>query len=197
VAPAPQGVENGNGNATGNGPADKITICHATHSETNPFVVITISENGLSGHGRPGHQDDEDVIPARADGSCLAAAGPEPPPREPPTDGNPPPDGPDDVPAGEPGRDRGAVPSAGADEGLPFTGIAVGFLALAGAMALAGGAALRRAAGDEALVPSEPSDLSRRCAAVSRQTSDWSDSVAARTTALGERIAELERSLAD
>ena len=38
----------------------KITICHSTSSETNPFVVITISKNGLNGH--EGHAND--VIPA-------------------------------------------------------------------------------------------------------------------------------------
>ena len=38
----------------------KITICHATGSETNPFVEITISKNGLNGH--EDHADD--IIPA-------------------------------------------------------------------------------------------------------------------------------------
>ena len=37
--------------------ADKVTICHATSSETNPFEVITISENGwLNGHSK--HEGD-------------------------------------------------------------------------------------------------------------------------------------------
>ncbi len=34
----------------------KVTICHATGSETNPFVVITVDESGLNGHGK--HEDD-------------------------------------------------------------------------------------------------------------------------------------------
>jgi hypothetical protein len=42
----------------------KITICHATGSMTNPFVVITISVNGLNGHGK--HEGD--IIPAPAGG---------------------------------------------------------------------------------------------------------------------------------
>ena len=48
------------------GPANKITICHATGSATNPFVEITISENGLSGHG----DHEGDIIPMPA-GGCA------------------------------------------------------------------------------------------------------------------------------
>jgi hypothetical protein len=43
----------------------KITICHATGSATNPYVLITISVNGLNGHD--GH--DGDIIPA-PEGGC-------------------------------------------------------------------------------------------------------------------------------
>lgn len=49
--------DNGNGH-------QPITICHATGSATNPYVEITIDENGLNGHG--GHPDD--IIPAPATG---------------------------------------------------------------------------------------------------------------------------------
>lgn len=59
-------VANGNGN--NNGDHKKITICHATGSSTNPYVVITISLNGLNGH--VGHQHDEDIIPPN-DGTIL------------------------------------------------------------------------------------------------------------------------------
>ncbi len=41
-----------------------ITICHATGSSKNPYVLITISINGLNGHG--GHTGD--IIPAPAAG---------------------------------------------------------------------------------------------------------------------------------
>lgn len=41
----------------------KITICHATGSETNPFVVITIALQGLNGHANANHQLSEDIIP--------------------------------------------------------------------------------------------------------------------------------------
>ena len=57
-------------------PAGKITICHATRSVKNPYVEITISVNGLHGHGPA---DDsrhhagswKDIIPA-PDGGCPA-----------------------------------------------------------------------------------------------------------------------------
>jgi hypothetical protein len=42
----------------------KITICHATGSETNPYDEITVSVNGLNGHGK--HAGD--IIPAPASG---------------------------------------------------------------------------------------------------------------------------------
>lgn len=45
-------------------PHQKITICHATGSETNPYVQITVNVNGLNGHG--GHAGD--IIPAPAGG---------------------------------------------------------------------------------------------------------------------------------
>jgi hypothetical protein len=42
----------------------KITICHATGSKKNPFVMITISVNGLNGHDK----HPRDIIPAPAGG---------------------------------------------------------------------------------------------------------------------------------
>lgn len=35
--------------------SDKITICHATNSETNPYVQITVSENSTALAGHEGH----------------------------------------------------------------------------------------------------------------------------------------------
>ena len=47
--------------ATASGSADqKITICHATGSSKNPYVMITISINGLNGH----RNHSRDIIPA-------------------------------------------------------------------------------------------------------------------------------------
>lgn len=43
---------------------EKVTICHATSSETNPYTRIVVSENAIGGHfdnpGTPkaGHEDD-------------------------------------------------------------------------------------------------------------------------------------------
>jgi len=47
----------------------KITICHATGSQKNPYVEITINVNGLSGHST--HEGD--IIPALA-GGCPGSA---------------------------------------------------------------------------------------------------------------------------
>ena len=43
----------------------KITICHATSSETNPYNEITVSVNGLNGHGN--HEGDLIPVP---EGGC-------------------------------------------------------------------------------------------------------------------------------
>jgi hypothetical protein len=43
----------------------KITICHATASEKNPYNEISVSVNGLNGHDA----HDDDIIPA-PDGGC-------------------------------------------------------------------------------------------------------------------------------
>jgi len=45
-----------------------ITICHATSSETNPYEEITVSVNGLNGHG----DHEGDVIPMPAEGCPVA-----------------------------------------------------------------------------------------------------------------------------
>lgn len=45
-------------------PVPKVTICHATSSESNPYTRIVVSENAIGGHfdnpGTPkaGHEDD-------------------------------------------------------------------------------------------------------------------------------------------
>ena len=44
------------------GMSHKHTICHATGSESNPYVVITPSVSGVY-HGHMDHQGDEDIIP--------------------------------------------------------------------------------------------------------------------------------------
>ena len=47
----------------------KITICHATNSATNPYNEITVSVNGLNGHGN--HEGD--IIPV-PEGGCPVGA---------------------------------------------------------------------------------------------------------------------------
>jgi hypothetical protein len=44
--------------------AGKINICHATNNKTNPYNEITVSINGLNGHGK--HAGD--IIPVPVDG---------------------------------------------------------------------------------------------------------------------------------
>jgi hypothetical protein len=58
-------AQRNNGNSpAANQYAGKTTICHRTESETNPFVLITVSDNAL-----PAHRDHGDTLPA-PDGSC-------------------------------------------------------------------------------------------------------------------------------
>ena len=52
-------TNNGNSNA-----GNKVTICHATGSQTNPYVRITPNANGvISGHVGSSHQGGRDIIP--------------------------------------------------------------------------------------------------------------------------------------
>lgn len=191
---SPQGTPGSNGN----GPAEQITICHATHSETNPYVGITISSNGLHGHGRPGHQDDEDVIPAASDGSCSAPERPTEPPEDRDDDPNEDGDDPNLAVIPEGGGSNGDGPSAQAPSGgsgaLPFTGLPLAFLTLAGVVAMLGGASMRRTAGSSPNA-GEAGELSDRCARLAREMSAWEDECAARNGRLEARIAALERSL--
>jgi RTX calcium-binding nonapeptide repeat (4 copies) len=64
--------------------AEKVTICHATGSATNPYVQVTISENAVPAHKR--HQDRQDIIPAPATGCPDLVVPPPPPPPPPPID---------------------------------------------------------------------------------------------------------------
>jgi hypothetical protein len=74
IHPVPAGgcPTGGQPGAGGGGGSDhaKITICHRTGSETNPFVVITISENAW-----PAHQQHGDIHPVPA-GGCPTPAAP-------------------------------------------------------------------------------------------------------------------------
>ena len=73
--PEPQRSEQGNNGAA----HQKTTLCHATGSETNPYVEITISDRAVQAHAR--HQDGRDIIPAPA-GGCPTGASAETPSAE-------------------------------------------------------------------------------------------------------------------
>ena len=55
-------------------PAGKTTICHATGSEKNPYVRITLSNDALAAHYV--HQDGRDLVPAPE--TCPATTVPPP-----------------------------------------------------------------------------------------------------------------------
>ena len=126
--------------------AGKVTICHATGSMTNPYVTITISENGLNGHG----DHEGDIIPAPAGGCGDEVEGSELPSVDE--------DGSESVPGdsvlgsdlSQPGAEGpevlGAAVQAEEEGGvLPFTGGAVlPFLLVAGALIGAGALLFRR-----------------------------------------------------
>lgn len=48
--------------ASNSNAGNKITICHATGSTTNPFVSVTADANGVI-NGHVNHQDTRDIIP--------------------------------------------------------------------------------------------------------------------------------------
>jgi hypothetical protein len=112
----------GGGGGGGNG-NEMITICHATHSETNPFVLVTISINGLHGHAQHG----DDIIPAPESGVCAGEAGAAP------ANGS---GGPGDTPPAESGNGEAAGTAAGGDANV--AGTAAG--GVAGAVASGGDA---------------------------------------------------------
>ena len=55
-------------------PPSKVTICHHTHSQSNPFVTITVSENAVPAH--LGHGDTIGACPSVAATPAVKAATP-------------------------------------------------------------------------------------------------------------------------
>lgn len=41
-------------------PAEKVSICHSTRSEKNPYVFINVSSNALAAH--QAHHNGDDII---------------------------------------------------------------------------------------------------------------------------------------
>jgi hypothetical protein len=154
------------------GEEGKTTICHATGSATNPFVLITISNSAIPAH--QAHQDGRDIIPAPA-GGCPAAgvSGQQPPagvtPGQQPPAVQTPAAAPGQVlgttttgPSGKPNVNvlgettSGRAPSASSSpaaqttreagsKGLPFTGTDAILLGILGLAALLLGVTVRRA----------------------------------------------------
>jgi outer membrane biosynthesis protein TonB len=63
--------------------SDKVTICHATSSETNPFVTLTISENAV--YGPAGHFNENGTTQAGHEEDYMGPCAPEPTCRPEPT----------------------------------------------------------------------------------------------------------------
>ncbi len=61
---APSSATAGKKNANDNRPRPRVTLCHATKSATNPYVVITVDPNSVITQGHDQHQDGRDIIPA-------------------------------------------------------------------------------------------------------------------------------------
>lgn len=62
IASAPVAAVLAKSNNGNDNPGNKVTICHATGSSSNPYVVISPDANGvISGHVN--HQDSRDIIP--------------------------------------------------------------------------------------------------------------------------------------
>ena len=67
LSTAPTALAGGTNHGKNHGKKDgKTTICHATGSQTNPYVRIRVSNNALDAHRR--HQDGRDIIPAPTNG---------------------------------------------------------------------------------------------------------------------------------
>jgi hypothetical protein len=154
------------------GPGDSVPICHATGSATNPFVANHPSSAGvLNGHYGEGHQGGEDIIPpfqfqqnensevdqTASNGQNWDAAGQElwangcelastePPPSPPPPPPSPPAGGGGaGAGGGGGGGSLGEEAGGGAAGALPFTGLPVALLGIAGLALILGGLALRR-----------------------------------------------------
>ena len=63
ISAVPVGASASNTNNGSNNPGNKVTICHATGSKTNPFIVISPNANGVI-NGHYSHQDNRDIIPS-------------------------------------------------------------------------------------------------------------------------------------
>ena len=51
--------------------ADKVLLCHATESDSNPFTLINVSANSVAAHVASG----DFVAPGTTTGSCVQGPG--------------------------------------------------------------------------------------------------------------------------
>jgi hypothetical protein len=154
------------------GPGDSVPICHATGSETNPFVANHPSSAGvLNGHWGSDHQGGEDIIPpfqfqqnANAEVDQTASSGQNWDAEgqalwanecelaegggaggNPPPPPEPPSGGGAGAGGGGGGGSLGGEAAGGGGQGaLPFTGLPFAVLGLAGLALLLGGLGLMR-----------------------------------------------------
>jgi hypothetical protein len=152
----------------------KVTLCHATGSETNPFVSITVALPALAAHTRHQHGEDlvgvtgpcpgagtaaqiavEAAVPANdaagtpAPGAGAAPAGGDPAAGARPTTAVA---GVSDESANRPAAATSADPARSGERGddagsLPFTGFALILIAVLGVASLLVGTHIRRTAG--------------------------------------------------
>lgn len=119
-------------------PQEKVTICHRTNSDSNPYVLITVNGNAVDGEGKNDHthhvvdeqHERADIIPAPVDDSDEPfCPGPEVVPGPEGPEGPAGPAGPQG-PAGPSGAD-GRDGSDGADGLTPtilcFPGVGLGY----------------------------------------------------------------------
>lgn len=156
AAPAPKTAAPPRAKRLRSAPKGKVSLCHATGSETNPYVLVTVSVNATTGNGHGHHDGDRPAV----DGRCPASdpGGPggsgSPPPGDgegeggaPPEGGgassHPPVDGEDGVLVAQPATSAAEV--TGSDGGeLPFTGLPLALLVILGTAACTVGLLLRR-----------------------------------------------------
>ena len=67
--------------ATGSADGNKVSICHGTASEPNPYVLISVDESAVAGHfdgTAPGHgwRNHADVMLADGETECPDEVGP-------------------------------------------------------------------------------------------------------------------------
>lgn len=128
-----------------------VTICHATGSATNPYVVITVDIHAVDGGGENDHSSHAgDIIPAPADG-CPTGETTVTEPTEPTTETPPAVETPENDSKTEAGDSGSESPKASPEPAerdtergeLPRTGTALNLIAFLGGFLLGFGFVMR------------------------------------------------------